>query len=106
MKNPPTLLRDIDRLPMILNCLLLYYIHLHDLCYKSLLLMYTFHYDIVMSLYILSLYVIRCMSFSYRVYIVDGLGGVWSQFLSDAAGGNEKTVLLSVIGLQHSYERL
>nr|DAT58743.1 MAG TPA: hypothetical protein [Bacteriophage sp.] len=49
--------------------------------------MYTFPYDIVMSLYILSLYVIRCMSFSYRVYIVDELGCVWSQFLSDAAGG-------------------
>ena len=68
--------------------------------------MYTFHYDIVMSLYILSLYVIRCMSFSYRVYIVDELGYVWSQFLSDAAGGDKKTVLLSVIGLRHSYEQL
>nr|DAN43967.1 MAG TPA: hypothetical protein [Caudoviricetes sp.] len=40
------------------------------------------------------------------MYIVDELGCVWPQFLSDAAGGNEKTVLLSVIGLQHSYERL
>nr|DAN43968.1 MAG TPA: hypothetical protein [Caudoviricetes sp.] len=54
-RKPPTLLRDTDRLPMILNYLLLYYIHLHDLCYKYLLLMYTFHYDIVMSLYIYSL---------------------------------------------------